>query len=101
MRAHRVHYQPKTVVVWSLDGQRVKGEPSTGVTPLRSIRPCQPHGRIEGEVGGGTGLHFGFITKVPLNLVTKHHPLVVDNIGELGETSSRLWKIGWSTKPSL
>ena len=58
MRAHRVHYQPKTVVVWSLDGQRVKGEPSTGVTPLRSIKPCQPHGRIQGEVGGVFGLGF-------------------------------------------
>ena len=87
-RVSRVHYQPKTIMIRGSDGQ------STNVEPLHGCYTFAFQMTAPGPVAASKNKWSGdwascwFYHKVPLDLVTKRHPLVVKNIGDLGDTPS-------------
>jgi hypothetical protein len=85
-RVMRVHYQPKSISVRGSDGVSMEMEPQYGCYTFAFQHTApSPVGASKNKWPGDWS-SFWFYHKVPLDPETKHHPLVVQKLGNLGDT---------------
>ena len=82
----RVHYQPKSISVRGSDGTSTEMEPQYGCYTFAFQQTApSPVGALKNKWSGDWS-SFWFYHKVPLDPETKRHPLVIQKLGNLGDT---------------